>query len=243
MPVPAVQDGTDIRGAEVDIDSTTKEPAEEPAPIRAEPHRDPSDAVGNIEMTPPGSVWLVLSRYLVSVKIGVVICGILIISGVLYWVVRPDWRKQTSGTDVALSDVAFPTPQSGWAVGEKGVILQTEDSGRAWAKQNSSSSENLESVAFASPQVGWAVSDSDSILRTTDSGQTWVKQVSPAIEGPTSVSFATSESGWVVGHNRRGISCILQTVASRGRGKRAELMVSLSRSLQLQHSRLGRWGL
>ncbi len=76
-------------------------------------------------MTPPGSVWLVLSRYLVSVKIGVVIRGILIISGVLYWVVRPDWRKQTSGTDVALSDVAFPTPQSGWAVGEKGVILQT----------------------------------------------------------------------------------------------------------------------
>jgi TPR repeat protein len=83
---------------------------------------------------------------------------------------RPSWQPQISGTQENLSSVAFVSPQSGWAVGERGTILHTADGGRSWQPQTSGTKETLLSVAFVSPQSGWALGRGSTILHTADGG-------------------------------------------------------------------------
>jgi photosystem II stability/assembly factor-like uncharacterized protein len=52
----------------------------------------------------------------------------------------------------------------GWAVGQDGTILHTEDGGTIWQKQASGTKEILWSVAFPTPRSGWAVGARGTIL-------------------------------------------------------------------------------
>ena len=45
------------------------------------------------------------------------------------------WTQAAVPASVALTGVAFPTPESGWAVGHDGLILNTIDGGKTWQKQ------------------------------------------------------------------------------------------------------------
>jgi photosystem II stability/assembly factor-like uncharacterized protein len=98
-----------------------------------------------------------------------------------------------------LHSVAFATPQSGWAVGNAGVILHTADGGQTWKTQSSGTSGDLLSVAFGTPQSGWAVGRDGVILHTADGGQTWKTQSSGTSVWLLSVAFATPQSVWAVG--------------------------------------------
>ena len=113
-----------------------------------------------------------------------------------------NWKPQGSGSSTNLSSVAFATPQSGWAVGERGTILHTEDGGNNWKRQPSGTSTLwLASVAFATPQSGWAVGENGTILYTEDGGDNWKPQASDTRAKLRSVAFATAQSGWAVGEN------------------------------------------
>ena len=59
--------------------------------------------------------------------------------------------------DAQLNDVFFWDSDQGWAVGDRGVILHTEDGGRHWETQRVSWSCRFESVHFIDSQHGWAV--------------------------------------------------------------------------------------
>jgi photosystem II stability/assembly factor-like uncharacterized protein len=37
------------------------------------------------------------------------------------------WKQQRRTVYTPLNSVAFPSPESGWAVGDKGVILHTKE--------------------------------------------------------------------------------------------------------------------
>ena len=110
-----------------------------------------------------------------------------------------NWKPQGSGSSTNLSSVAFATPQSGWAVGERGTILHTEDGGNSWRPQASGTSSELDSVAFATLQSGWAVGERGTILHTEDGGNNWNPQPSGTSIRLDSVTFATPQSGWAVG--------------------------------------------
>jgi photosystem II stability/assembly factor-like uncharacterized protein len=60
------------------------------------------------------------------------------------------------------------------AVGERGMILVSDDSGRSW-KQVAAvpTSVTLTKVRFASPTQGWAIGHMGVVLRTVDGGATW----------------------------------------------------------------------
>lgn len=63
------------------------------------------------------------------------------------------------------------------AVGERGIIITSDDHGRHWTQSLVPVSVLLTGVRFATPEKGWAVGHSGVILRTEDGGATWSKQL------------------------------------------------------------------
>ena len=105
----------------------------------------------------------------------------------------------------ALNAVCFVDAQNGWAVGERGLCLATNDGGTTWQKRETGSSATLRDVRFKDAQHGWICGDGDraapecrfghilvgikntcgTILTTEDGGRTWINGwVSSAFELP-----------------------------------------------------------
>jgi len=61
----------------------------------------------------------------------------------------------------------------GWAVGDDGFILNTQDGGRTWSQQSSGTTEDLLGVDSFDGVVAYAVGEANTILRTEDGGRTW----------------------------------------------------------------------
>lgn len=87
--------------------------------------------------------------------------------------------------DARLCDVSFTDPQHGWAVGDFGVILHTDDGGQHWSPQASGVTCTLTSVCFVDARIGWAAGgmafpylhDSTGlVLSTRDGGASWLRE-------------------------------------------------------------------
>ncbi|MGV7207638.1 WD40/YVTN/BNR-like repeat-containing protein [Oxalobacteraceae bacterium A2-2] len=63
------------------------------------------------------------------------------------------------------------------AVGERGLILLSDDDGRHWRQAASPVSVTLTAVSFPSPRQGWAVGHSGVVLHTEDGGEHWKRQL------------------------------------------------------------------
>jgi len=91
----------------------------------------------------------------------------------------------------ALSQAAVPSPvatqaamlgttragQRLVAVGERGIILWSDDDGRHWRQAVSPVRVALTAVQFIDAQRGWAVGHLGVVLHSRDGGQTWHKQL------------------------------------------------------------------
>lgn len=62
------------------------------------------------------------------------------------------------------------------AVGERGIIIYSDDSGGAWEQADVPVSVTLTAVSYPDSQNGWAVGHGGVVLRTTDGGKTWDKR-------------------------------------------------------------------
>ncbi|MGH9835869.1 MAG: YCF48-related protein, partial [Blastocatellia bacterium] len=72
---------------------------------------------------------------------------------------------QTSGVTANLRDVFFVDANRGWAVGNGGVILTSNDGGATWTPEQSGVSANLRGVFFVNATTGFAVGDNGAILK------------------------------------------------------------------------------
>ncbi len=63
------------------------------------------------------------------------------------------------------------------AVGERGLILLSDDQGRSWRQARVPVSVNLNAVAFPTPTQGWAVGHFGVVLHSADGGESWVRQL------------------------------------------------------------------
>lgn len=63
------------------------------------------------------------------------------------------------------------------AVGERGIIIWSDDGGRTWTQAEVPVSVTLTSVSFASPAVGWVAGHGGVILNSIDGGKSWTKQL------------------------------------------------------------------
>jgi photosystem II stability/assembly factor-like uncharacterized protein len=75
------------------------------------------------------------------------------------------------------------------AVGQRGHVLYTDDSGSTWQQAAVPLSSDLVAVHFASPDAGWAVGHDGVVLRTTDAGSTWSRQLDGRALGAVLVEF------------------------------------------------------
>ena len=83
-----------------------------------------------------------------------------------------------------LASVFFLDENTGYAVGDYGIIIKTSDGGTTWVQQNSCSDAMLTSVCFPDSFTGYCsgyiLSDTMSeILKTIDGGETWTKKIVP----------------------------------------------------------------
>jgi Photosynthesis system II assembly factor YCF48 len=89
----------------------------------------------------------------------------------------------------------------GWAVGERGTILATQNGGESWQTQPSDTTNNLGSVVFAGDgRRGWAVGGRGTILATQNGGESWQTHTSGTINNLWTVVLAgDGRRGWAVG--------------------------------------------
>lgn len=82
-----------------------------------------------------------------------------------------NWVKQTQSlTANQLNGVFFINSNTGWAVGDGGVILYTTNGGTNWVSQSSGTTENLKEVFFVNSTNGVVVGNNGTILRTVEAG-------------------------------------------------------------------------
>ena len=63
------------------------------------------------------------------------------------------------------------------AVGERGIVLLSDDSGKSWVQATVPTSVTLTAVQFSDTHNGWAVGHAGVILHSSDSGASWKKQL------------------------------------------------------------------
>lgn len=97
-----------------------------------------------------------------------------------------------------LKGVRFVDALNGWAVGEKGAIIATDDGGKSWKTRESGVTSELTTVDFVDASHGWAAGIGKVLLKTTDGGAHWITQYtfpSPIRE----IDFIDRNRGWAVG--------------------------------------------
>ncbi|MFQ5933463.1 MAG: ABC transporter permease subunit [Dehalococcoidia bacterium] len=119
------------------------------------------------------------------------------------------WSRQFKGDD-RINSLLMLDEKSGWAVGDKGVILHTSEGGErleseegvltfSWVAQDGITTERLTDVAFVDEQTGWVVGEKGTIRHTSDGGVSWQAQSGNTEMNLSSVTFYDSRTGWAVG--------------------------------------------
>ena len=89
------------------------------------------------------------------------------------------------------------------AVGQRGHILYSEDTGKTWRQADVPASSDLVAVHFPTDQAGWAVGHDGIVLHSADGGRVWKRQRDgrpDATDVPLlDVWFADARSGYAVG--------------------------------------------
>ena len=100
------------------------------------------------------------------------------------------------------------------AVGDWGVILQSQDGGESWEQQPSPVSVMLNKAVFVGDQRGWIVGHDANILTTRDGGTTWTVQYRDPDWGKPlyDILMLDDQRGFAVGANSR----MLRTADSGG---------------------------
>jgi photosystem II stability/assembly factor-like uncharacterized protein len=63
------------------------------------------------------------------------------------------------------------------AVGERGIVVFSDDGGRSWLQSATPTSVTLTTVRFADAQRGWAIGHGAVVLATEDGGKTWARRL------------------------------------------------------------------
>lgn len=93
-----------------------------------------------------------------------------------YPVLRQPAPPAARAASAALLALAWAGPRL-VAVGERGLILTSEDQGRRWVQARSPVRSTLTAVQFVDAQLGWAVGHLGVILHSRDGGLSWVRQL------------------------------------------------------------------
>lgn len=94
--------------------------------------------------------------------------------------------------------VHFIDKETGFVVGNNGLLLHTIDGGENWETVEVNSIDALNDITFIGKQ-GWIVGGRGLILQTNDGGQRWTKQKSNSSNSLMAVHFINQSEGFAVG--------------------------------------------
>ncbi len=103
----------------------------------------------------------------------------------------------------SLRQIYFHGTDSGWTVGDGGVIINTVNSGVSWKPQVSGTDYDLNDIAFLNANEGWICGNHGLLLHTTNGGHDWSEVSIDSTQDLNGIDFADDNHGWVVG--RQGL--------------------------------------
>ncbi|KRB93588.1 hypothetical protein ASE07_12585 [Noviherbaspirillum sp. Root189] len=77
------------------------------------------------------------------------------------------------------------------AVGERGLVVLSDDDGKSWRQASVPVSLTLTAVNFVNEKMGWATGHAGVVLHTSDGGETWKRQ----LDGAKVIALLQSASG------------------------------------------------
>jgi photosystem II stability/assembly factor-like uncharacterized protein len=109
--------------------------------------------------------------------------------------------------------VDFIDTNTGWIVGEAGIILKTTNGGNTWNQLSSPTANNLTCVDFINSTVGWIVGENGTIFKTINGGTSWSAQTFELVAGNkyilTSIFAISSTEAWITGYAENQDQAIL----------------------------------
>lgn len=89
------------------------------------------------------------------------------------------------------------------AMGERGLVVLSDDGGRQWRQARVPVSVTLTSASFANARQGWMTGHSGVVLHTTDGGETWGLQTDGVALAKAALAQSQLQSGTDVGREDR----------------------------------------
>jgi photosystem II stability/assembly factor-like uncharacterized protein len=119
------------------------------------------------------------------------------------------WTVLTSGTSNRLTSICFINSTTGYAVGDHGTILKTNNGGDTWTSCSWNSVNSYKSVYFTDINVGYI--GGPNLEKTNNGGLSWNSQL-PDGCFINSIYFINANTGYAVGSNNTGNSIIFKTI-------------------------------
>ena len=114
------------------------------------------------------------------------------------YIANAQWISQNPlPQEKKLSSVYFTNANTGYTVGDSGVILKTIDAGTSWSALSSGTTNYLGSICFTNLNTGYAVGGT--ILKTSDGGSSWSDISGGMSLSLTSVCFPDANTGYAGG--------------------------------------------
>lgn len=116
-----------------------------------------------------------------------------------------DWNGYMPPTfgpfEETLLGVMFTSESVGWAVGQGGTMLYTDDGGETWfARDPNNSGLGLSDIFSLDGETIWACGSYTHIIKSVDGGWNWERYRIPDIGGCGAIEFANETFGWFFGN-------------------------------------------
>ncbi|MFA5404675.1 MAG: YCF48-related protein [Ignavibacteria bacterium] len=110
------------------------------------------------------------------------------------------WTQQSSGTFENLNGIFLINANTGYAVGNNGVVLKTTNSGQTWVLKSFPVSTHNLSIYFQNALTGFIGNQNANIYKTVDGGNTWEVNGSASTYAITSISMPSTSAGYCGDH-------------------------------------------
>ena len=139
-----------------------------------------------------------LSRYVAT--------AIILAAGATTALAQKGWvASRIAPAKQELNTVFFLDSKRGWAGGDDGFLIRTEDAGVTWTNQRVETKDAINDIYFRDKERGYLIAG-NAIFKTDDNGIRWTeaRRFAPAeFEGATvelyCIRFSSKKKGWVVG--------------------------------------------
>jgi photosystem II stability/assembly factor-like uncharacterized protein len=110
------------------------------------------------------------------------------------------WNPQNSGTFENLNGIFLVNANTGYAVGNNGIVLRTTNGGQSWTLKSFPTSTNNLCVYFLDSYTGFVGNQNANIYKTTNGGNNWETEGSASTYAITSLNMPTTSAGYCGDH-------------------------------------------